>query len=197
MRSPLPLGPVAFQWLTLARRRLLPAVHGVAMSREALAGGAGMGGELGLRRGRRSEGFVIQGVEILAHRPGCICGADLVRRPILGVAGVLLLDVGCDQAGIYGEALATNSPSAMQRATAVSNTWRGRSLSRKRPCLFFEKVERSGMRSVRSRRQNHRQARFGCTASHSRRSDRMPKQYPSRSTRIISSGSTGGRPGWL
>ena len=45
------------------------------------------------------------------------------------------------------------SPSAMQRRTVASNTWRSRSLSRKRPCRFFEKVEWSGTRSVRSRRQ--------------------------------------------
>src|SRR6202035_1384220 len=32
------------------------------------------------------------------------------------------------------------SPSSMQRSTVVSNTLRSRSLSRKRPCRFFEKV---------------------------------------------------------
>ncbi len=36
------------------------------------------------------------------------------------------------------------SPSAMQRATTVSNRWRSRLLSLKRPCRFLEKVEWSG-----------------------------------------------------
>ena len=33
------------------------------------------------------------------------------------------------------------NPSAMQRSTVISNSSRSRSLSRKRPCRFFEKVE--------------------------------------------------------
>src|SRR5258707_995538 len=35
-----------------------------------------------------------------------------------------------------------------QRCTVVSNTLRSRSLSRKRPCRFFEKVKWSGNRTV-------------------------------------------------
>ena len=38
------------------------------------------------------------------------------------------------------------SPSAMQRRDRRSNTCRSRSLSRNRPCRFFEKVEWSGTR---------------------------------------------------
>src|SRR5580704_5018751 len=45
------------------------------------------------------------------------------------------------------------SPSAMQRRTVVSNTLRSRSLSRKRPCRFFEKVEWSGTAPSSPRRQ--------------------------------------------
>ena len=67
-------------------------------------------------------------------------------------------------------------PSAMHRATVVSNRWRSRSLSRNRPCLFLEKVEWSGTRSVKSRRQNQRYARFRWTSSQRRRSERMPRQ---------------------
>ena len=44
----------------------------------------------------------------------------------------------------------------MQRWTVVSNTSRSRSLSRKRPCLFFEKVEWSGTRPSSPSRQNQR-----------------------------------------
>src|SRR5580704_1534434 len=39
---------------------------------------------------------------------------------------------------------APTSPSAMPRATMVSNRWRKTLLSRKRPCRFLEKVEWSG-----------------------------------------------------
>jgi hypothetical protein len=35
-----------------------------------------------------------------------------------------------------------------------------------------------------------------CTSSHRRRSDRMPRQYPTKSIRISSSGSIKGRPVW-
>src|SRR5271163_2852838 len=48
------------------------------------------------------------------------------------------------------------SPSAMQRRTVVSNTLRNRSLSRKRPCRFFEKVEWSGTEPSSPSRQNQR-----------------------------------------
>src|SRR5215203_5365137 len=66
-------------------------------------------------------------------------------------------------------------PSSMQRFTVVSNSRRSRSLSRKRPCRFFEKVEWSGTAPSSPSPQNHRYARFRCTSSHSRRSERMPK----------------------
>ena len=48
------------------------------------------------------------------------------------------------------------SPSAMQRANTVSKSLRNWPLSRKRPWRFFEKAEWSGIRSVKSRRQNQR-----------------------------------------
>jgi len=48
------------------------------------------------------------------------------------------------------------SPSAMQRATVDSNSLRSRSLSRKRPCRFLEKVEWSGTAPSRPSRQNQR-----------------------------------------
>ena len=62
------------------------------------------------------------------------------------------------------------------RATVVSNKWRSKSLSRKRPCRFLEKVEWCGTGSDRSRRQNQRYAKFKCTSSQSLRSDLMPRQ---------------------
>ena len=42
------------------------------------------------------------------------------------------------------KAAPSTNPSAMQRRTTVSNSLRSRSQSRKRPCLFLEKVEWSG-----------------------------------------------------
>jgi Protein of unknown function (DUF3750) len=68
------------------------------------------------------------------------------------------------------------SPSAMQRFSTLSNRRRNRSLSRKRPCRFFENVEWSGTAPSRPSPQNQRYARLRCTSSHSRRSERTPKQ---------------------
>src|SRR5215213_2543911 len=54
------------------------------------------------------------------------------------------------------KAAPSTNPSAMQRRTTVSNSLRSRSQSRKRPCLFLEKVEWSGTSPSRPSRQNHR-----------------------------------------
>ena len=48
------------------------------------------------------------------------------------------------------------SPSATQRRTTVSNTFRSKSLSRKRPCRFLEKLEWCGTSPSRPSRQNQR-----------------------------------------
>src|SRR5947209_17580075 len=52
------------------------------------------------------------------------------------------------------------SPSAMQRFTVVSNSRRNRSLSRKRPCRFFAKVEWPGTSPSTRSRWNHPDARL-------------------------------------
>jgi hypothetical protein len=52
------------------------------------------------------------------------------------------------------KAVPSTNPSAMQRRTTVSNSLRSRSQSRKRPCLFLEKVEWSGTSPSRPSRQN-------------------------------------------
>lgn len=67
-----------------------------------------MGCECGLRSGRRAKGFVIQGVEILTYSAGRISGVNLASGPILGVARILLLHIGADQAGIHCQALTAN-----------------------------------------------------------------------------------------
>src|SRR3984893_10045365 len=54
------------------------------------------------------------------------------------------------------KAVPSTNPSAMQRRTTVSNSFRSRSQSRKRPCLFLEKVEWSGTSPSRPSRQNQR-----------------------------------------
>jgi hypothetical protein len=46
-----------------------------------------------------------------------------------------------DYTGVDREGFAPDDPFFMQRATTVSNSLRGRSLSRKRPWRFLEKVE--------------------------------------------------------
>ena len=69
-----------------------------------------MGRELGLGRRGCAKSLVIQGVEILAHCTRCIIGINVTSRPIVGIAGVLFLDVGADQAGIHREALTSDKP---------------------------------------------------------------------------------------
>ena len=69
-----------------ARCGLLPAVHCVAMSRKALAGGIGMRSELGLDGDCCAKGFVVQRVEIFAYGTRCIIWVNLACGPILGIA---------------------------------------------------------------------------------------------------------------
>jgi hypothetical protein len=54
--------------------------------------------------------------------------------------------------------------------------WRKMPLSLNRPCRLREKVEWSGTLPSSPRRKNQRYARFRCTSSHSRRSERIPMQ---------------------
>ena len=82
------------------------------------------------------------------------------------------------------KAAPSTSPSAMQRSTTVSDSFRSKSQSRKGPCLFLEKVEWSGTSPSRPSRQNKRYARFRCTTS----------QWPTGSIRTSSSGLIEGRP---
>jgi hypothetical protein len=49
--------------------------------------------------------------------------------------------IGGDDAGIDGKAFALTRPASMQARTTASKTCRRRSLSRKRPCRFLEKLE--------------------------------------------------------
>ncbi|MEM8978178.1 MAG: hypothetical protein AAGD04_01725 [Pseudomonadota bacterium] len=72
------------------------------------ARGVGMGGALRLGGRRHTEGFVIQSVEILSHCTRCISGTNLAGRPILGVAPVLLLDIGANHTCIDREAMTSN-----------------------------------------------------------------------------------------
>jgi hypothetical protein len=97
--------------------------------------------ELWRRRARRAPGSIVERVEVLADRtPGRrqFLPVDFVRA----VRRALPVGVGPDQAGIdRAKPSPPTSPSAMQRRTIVSNSLRSRSLSRKRPWRFFEKVE--------------------------------------------------------
>ena len=61
--------------------------------RRPLAGGVGMSGELRLDRGCGTKGFVIKGVEILAHRPRRIVGIAFTGGPVLRIARILFLNI--------------------------------------------------------------------------------------------------------
>ncbi len=85
-----------------------------------------------------AERGIVEDGEVFLDRPaGRIRWQARGTLDATAVAGVSL-----DQAGIDGKTLAgPTSPSSMQRCSTVSNRRRSRSLSRKRPCRFFEKVE--------------------------------------------------------
>jgi hypothetical protein len=68
------------------------------------------------------------------------------------------------------------------------------SLSRKRSLRARVKAEWSGILSSMLKPQNQRYARFTCTSRHIARSDRIANTYPRTSIRIMSTGSTEGRP---
>jgi hypothetical protein len=72
----------------------------------------------------------------------------MVRRlrsqPFAAWHAALPVGIGLDHAGSTAKPSPPTSPLVMQSRTVVSNTSRSRSLSRKRPWRFFEKVEWSG-----------------------------------------------------
>ena len=117
--------------------------------------GIGGRGELRLDRARRAEGRVVENREVLPDRARRRVGIDRRRVPVLAGGRALLVRIRLDQAGVDGEPLAADEPLRDAPATVASKTWRSRSQSRNRPCRFLEKVEWSGTRSARSRRQNH------------------------------------------
>ena len=137
------------------------------------------------------------------HRP-CDCGlhegiearSDMVlcspcsQVLAAGVPGTALAQAASASTTLASIAkpCAPTSPSAMQRASTVSKTWRKASLSRKRPWRFLEKVEYSGTASSSPNRQNHRYAKFKCTSSQSLRSPRISASVrsPSRHTEAMS-----------
>jgi hypothetical protein len=87
--------------------------------------------------GRGSERRIVEHGEILVDGPA----GQLGRQTFGSLDTLLPIGLGLDQAGIDGKALAADQTFPMQRRTTVSNKRRSRSLSRKRPCRFFEKVE--------------------------------------------------------
>ncbi|MEM9909235.1 MAG: hypothetical protein AAF922_00500 [Pseudomonadota bacterium] len=66
-----------------------------------------MRSEFGFGGGRCTEGFVPRRIEIRARGRG-ICGITLASRPVPGIAGVLVLDIGNIQAGIDAGVLAAD-----------------------------------------------------------------------------------------
>jgi hypothetical protein len=86
-------------------------VVGITEECRAFAGGSpltgriGMRGELGLHLAGGTEGGLVQRVEILANRAGCICRVNACRVPVFFRCGVLLVDIRLDQAGVDDHAL--------------------------------------------------------------------------------------------
>ena len=76
--------------------------------RSPLAGGVGMGRELGLDLARRAECGFVQCVHILANGSGRISGIDLSRVPVLLRRRVLLVGISLDEACIDGHTLSAN-----------------------------------------------------------------------------------------
>ncbi len=93
--------------------------------------------ELGRDLRRRPEGGVVQHRQILVDSSA----AASAGRPVLARHAALTIGIGLDQAGIDGETFAADQALGDAAASTVSNSSRSRSLSRKRPCRFFEKVE--------------------------------------------------------
>jgi len=90
------IGGIRKESCAVACSSLLPAVHCAAMSREALAGRIGMSRKLGLGRGGRAKGLVVQCLEIFLHRAWCIVGVSHTGCPVFKVAGVLFLEISTD-----------------------------------------------------------------------------------------------------
>ena len=108
--------------------------------------------ELGHDLGRAAERRFVEHGQILADSMARVVGwlPPIAGRRVLAVG--VRLDIDASTAKPWPP----TSPFAMQRATVNSNSLRSRSLSRKRPCRFLEKVEWSGTAPSRSSRQNQR-----------------------------------------
>ena len=111
-----------------------------------------MGCKLGLNLRCCAKGCVVQDIQILFHSTRGIIWINGAAIPIFLRCGVLLVRIGFDQTGICREALTAHEAIC----NATRHKWRSKSLSRKRPCRFLEKVEWLGTGSARSRRQNQR-----------------------------------------
>ena len=87
--------------------------------------------------GGATEGGIVEHGQIFFDRPpGCFCWQPfLASMPFCRFASALI------KLASTAKASPPTSPSRMQRRRTVSNTRRSRSLSRNRPCRFFEKVE--------------------------------------------------------
>lgn len=93
--------------------------------------------ELGCDLARSTECSVIEYGQILLDRTS----RSFQRKPLLAFYALLPVRIRLDQAGIDRKTFAPTNPSLIQRRSTVSNRRRRRSLWRKRPCRFLEKVE--------------------------------------------------------
>ena len=149
-----------------------------------------MGGELGLGCRRCPESFVVKRVEILPYSPRRISRINLAGCPVLGVARVLLLNIGADQAGIDHEAL-TAHQAFLHAARNNRLEYMTQQIAVTEPTMavFAEsRVVWDAVGKIKTTEPAIRQAQmhFFKKAAFGR----MPKQYPMMNIRIISSGST-------
>ncbi len=116
-----------------------------------LAGWIRMRCELGFYHRCCTKGGVIENVEMLSNSVRRIAWVNCRLVPSsFSVAFCLLASASIKQ-GICSKLLAAHQTIRNAALDSLLNKCRGKALSRKRPCLFFEKVEWSGVGSYRSR----------------------------------------------
>src|SRR5215471_12007850 len=97
---------------------------------------------------------LVERSKIFAHRTRLtllVGPIEFIRR-----LAVIATGIGLHHARVDGEAFALDQAHRHPAHTTRSKIWRSRSLSRKRPSRFSEKVEWCGTLSPRSSLQNHR-----------------------------------------
>jgi hypothetical protein len=151
-------------------------------------------GELRLHRARRAEGGVVENREILPDRARRRVGIDRRRVPVLAGGRALLVGVRLDQAGIDAEPPAADEPlldtPAYRRLEDVAEQVAIAEPSV--PVLGEGRVVRDPIRQVQAAEPAIGEIEVNLLAQPPLRAD--PEAVADESIRIMSSGSTDGRP---